>query len=135
MIITLEKWNNYFSLSLTELPFGAREETIALAFLYNTFPNLPKYEKITIAQCITNFENALMEQIEYFYQNDKLQNGSISTSGGFSIEGYSENGLGNSTDVNSKSSVKRLSPIAYDYLSACGFTNMALGYCGGGLYD
>lgn len=129
MIITLEMWNNYFNLSLSNLPFGVREEENSLTFFYSNLPNLPKYESITNEYQKKHFEYALMEQVNYIIKNIDLLNGKVVSSGGFSIEGYSESGISKDNAVNINSTLKKFNPTAYDYLNICGYTYMGLGGC------
>jgi hypothetical protein len=121
MIITLEKYNNYFGTSLDELPFGLREEKTSLNFLYATFPNLPMYETLTIETKINDFEYILMEQINYTMENEQLTNAPTNITS-FSIEGYSQ-----STDINKKYTTGGLtSSSAYNMLVFNGWAYMGI---------
>ena len=123
MIITIEKYNAYYGTSLTELPFGKREEVSSLNFLYSTFPNLPRYETLTIESEILDFEYALMEQIEYTTTNTQLTNAPTNVTS-FSIEGYSE-----SVDINKKYSASDLvSKNAYNLYMMRGWAYMGICY-------
>ena len=125
MIIDLAKWNNYFGISLTDLPFGKREELNALTLFFTSFIHLPRYDTLTLQDDKEAFEYALMEQINHFIENDNLANGNVSNLASFSIEGYSESfNAGNDIGINNKS--KRISPNAYNYLQSKFWTYQGL---------
>ena len=129
MIIDLTKWNSYWGTSLGELPYGERVENITISLFNRLFPNIPKYEDIENENCITKYEQALMEQAQYFIDNDELLNGSVATGKvSESIEGYSYS-LSKDFNITSNNDGIRISPNAYNYLEECGFTYMGIGGC------
>lgn len=74
--------------------------------------------------CYEDFKKALMEQINYFYENSDLLTND--NAGSYSLGKYSESG---SESTANEESIKRLSPMAYNILLACGLLYQGLGGC------
>lgn len=74
--------------------------------------------------CYEDYKKALMEQINYFDENPSLLVNESSE--GHTLGKYSESG---NDGGKTNESIKRLSPMAYDILLACGLAYQGLGGC------
>ena len=68
-----------------------------------------------------DFQNALMEQMNYYDVNSELIDNTGSN--GYSLGSYSEN----AKDLDNSKSINKISPVAYDILLNCGLLSCGLG--------
>ena len=126
MIITQQKWDNYFGAEASPgFENSKRLESLSISLFNVIFPNIEKYEDITIDKCIEKYEEMLMEQNLFFRNNLDLLDGSITTDAGFSLGKWSKSSS-NDMNISNSDNAKRLSPNAYNLASECGWVYLGL---------
>lgn len=119
-MITEEEYKTYFGADTAPSNFKRKE-----------YLSLKEFESIMVDQipantcpCYEDFKKAVMEQINYFDENQELMQNDESTN--YSLGKYSE---GSKEKTKTDDTMKRISPMAYNILLACGFLNCSIGRC------
>ena len=120
-MVTEEDYEKYFG---QPAPSNfSRLESISLSTIKSVITKqIPK----ETCSCFKEFQEALLEQIEFYEENPDLITSTSTTSSGYTLGSYSESA---SNKNETSKSIERLSPITYDKLLNCGLLESQLGGC------